>query len=280
MDFLICPVCGGKLKKAQKCYYCGKKHSFDIAKSGYINLLLSNHMNVKNPGDSKEMVAARRSFLDGGYYKPLCDGICSAALKSVNSEFPVILDTGCGEGYYTSAVYSALENSGKSPCVFGIDISKNALAAAEKRLPDKPLLYAVSSLFRLPLADKSCDLLLNVFAPFCREEFLRVMKKDARLIMVIPSTHHLWGLKKAIYDTPYLNSVKSYEIKGMTLVSNDKIGYQITINEQEQLNNLFTMTPYYYKTSPENSTRVFDFFKTHSSFSTEIEFEILTYKKN
>ena len=39
---LRCPVCAGALEKRAGASRCPKNHSFDIAKSGYVNLLLNS----------------------------------------------------------------------------------------------------------------------------------------------------------------------------------------------------------------------------------------------
>ena len=106
---LTCPVCGEKTNRPPrlipdgKTLRCPKGHSFDVSAKGYVNLLLTQHKNVKDPGDSKEMAAARRLFLDSGAYSGLRDALCGCAAKYA-AEFPkpvTMVDCGCGEGYYT-----------------------------------------------------------------------------------------------------------------------------------------------------------------------------------
>ena len=99
---LVCPVCNVNIEKIEKTYKCENNHCFDIHKSGYVNLLLSNRMNSKLPGDNKLMVEARRSFLKTGYYSCLKE-----KLREITDELnpETILDSGCGEGYYTNGIY-------------------------------------------------------------------------------------------------------------------------------------------------------------------------------
>ena len=97
MSILICPVCGGNLEKTEHSYVCVKGHSFDIARSGYVNLLLSKHMGKTVHGDNKLMVNARREFLEKGYYAPLMNALCDKAEEFFQGK--VLLDAGCGEGY-------------------------------------------------------------------------------------------------------------------------------------------------------------------------------------
>ena len=98
-------------------------HSFDIAREGYTHLLPANRKHSKAPGDDKAMAAARSAFLGKGYYAPLRDAICELGV-SLTGDRPAVLDSGCGEGYYTAGLYQALLDAGKSPVMAGIDISK------------------------------------------------------------------------------------------------------------------------------------------------------------
>ncbi len=284
---LICPVCGEKsvhsplLLTDGKTLRCPKNHSFDISAKGYVNLLLSQHKNVKDPGDSKEMVAARRLFLDSGAYSGLRTALCECAGKySAEMEKPLLLDCGCGEGYYTVGLYEAINP--RSGRVIGVDISKNALAAAHSRINadgiKRDIFCAAASVFRLPLEDKCADMAAVIFAPFQREELLRVVKSGGIVLTAIPGERHLYGLKALIYDQPRLNEVKPYDIPGMELLEKREVRETLTITNQELLNSLFTMTPYYYKTSPQDSSRLYSYFGTSDRFETEIDFQVLCYR--
>ena len=157
MSLFRCPVCGGPLERGEHTYRCEKGHSYDIAREGYTYLLPPNQKHSAAPGDDKGMAAARREFLSKGYYQPLLDTLCREILARTG-DAPVILDTGCGEGYYTAGVYRALLEAGKSPRMAGIDISKFILRYAAKR--EKGVEFAVASSYRLPVADGSVDILL------------------------------------------------------------------------------------------------------------------------
>lgn len=281
---LICPVCSEKgaseaLVRDGSSLRCRKGHSFDISAKGYVNLLLSQHKNVKDPGDSKDMVAARRQFLDSGAYSELRNCLCECAAKySSGLTAPVMLDCGCGEGYYTVGMYEAVPGMR----VFGVDISKNALAAAHSRINAngirRDIFCAAASVFRLPFEDNCADLAAVIFAPFQREELLRVVKPGGTIITAIPGERHLFGLKSLIYDQPRLNEVKPYDIPGMELLEKRGVNGTLVLKDQELLNALFTMTPYYYKTSRHDSSRLYSYFGTESSFSTEISFQVLCYR--
>ena len=162
MPELTCPVCGGVLHREERSLRCGAGHCYDIARQGYVNLLRSNQSKSKRHGDDKRMVAARTAFLDAGYYAPLRDAVAAAAAEFAAGDADV-LDAGCGEGYYTAQVLHTLQQQGRTPSVCGVDISRDALICAHRRAPE--LALAVASIAHLPVADASCDLLLNVFAP-------------------------------------------------------------------------------------------------------------------
>lgn len=195
MSVMICPVCGEILERNDKGTVCSNRHSFDIARSGYVNLLLSKHIGKTVHGDNKMMVRARREFLEKGYYSPLKNSLCDMAEKHFKGG--VILDAGCGEGYYTTAIFDRLKNAEIAVEMYGIDISKAAAELAAKR--GTPIFFAAASVFHIPFADASCDMLVTMFAPYCGEEYQRVLKKDGIMIMAIPSENHLWELKQAIY---------------------------------------------------------------------------------
>lgn len=267
----ICPKCGEELEKNGGSLVCPSRHTYDIARSGYVNLLLPQQMNAKLPGDNKLMVAARKNFLGKGYYGILADKFCEV-LKRYTPENGTVLDAGCGEGYYTVNAAKALPGA----FISGTDISKTAADAAAKRAKSENadnILFSVSSVFHMPVKSGSCDVVTSLFAPYCGEEFLRVLKPEGVFIMVIPSERHLWELKEAVYDEPYLNEVKNYALDGFTLKENIKVNGEIRLDSKEDIQNLFSMTPYYYKTGEEGHKRL----EALEKLTTEIGFEILVY---
>lgn len=270
----ICPKCGEQLEKKDNSLVCSAGHTYDIARSGYVNLLLSESMNTKLPGDNKLMVNARRDFLGKGFYSVLMESFCDA-VKKYAAENSVILDAGCGEGYYTVNMAKALPDA----LIMGTDISKTAVDAAAKRSRAEHrdnVFFSVSSVFHMPVKSGSCNMLTTLFAPYCGEEFLRVLKNEGIMIMVIPSERHLWQLKQAVYDTPYLNEVKDFALEGFDLEEHIPVRSEITLDNNMDILNLFSMTPYYYKTSEEGQRRLAALVK----LTTEIGFEILVYRKS
>lgn len=263
-----CPVCKSPLFYDERTVSCKNGHSFDRAKSGYVNLLQSNRKHAAIPGDNKEMVAARRAFLSAGYYAPLQQAVAEEVKKYAAFDGATILDVGCGEGYYTKAIAEAAANAN----IAGIDISKSALSVAAKHV--KSVQFAVGSVFHLPVADNTCDLVTELFAPYCGKEFARVLKPGGVFLSVIPGARHLFGLKTLLYDTPYENAVKPFSLPGFTFLGEREIHQTITIQNQTDLWNLFSMTPYAYRTKREAQQKLL----SCTSLTTEISFWILAYR--
>ena len=248
-SLLRCPICSAPLERVERTYTCPNRHCYDIAKEGYVNLLPANKKHAKDPGDDKEMAAARTRFLDGGYYAPLRDALCKLVVEGAPK---VLLDSGCGEGYYTAKMAQTMAE--KNGVVFGADISKEALRIAHKR--ESSMELAVASLYHLPLADESVDALTLIFSPLCPEEFLRVLKPGGLFVMAIPLREHLYGLKAAVYDNPYENEVKDTAIEGFELLGMEEIRRTLRLESTDDILNLFSMTPYYYKTSAADQEKL------------------------
>lgn len=267
-----CPLCGAPLKEEQNRWYCPKGHSYDKARSGYVNLLLAGGKHAKLPGDNKMMVASRQAFLNKGYYRPMADVLCETAAKYL-PEGGVLLDAGCGEGYYTALMAKKLEAEGKPAEVYGVDISKFALDKAARRRKD--IRFAAASVFHMPMTDDSVDLMTEVFAPYCGEEFARILRPGGIMLLVIPAKLHLWELKCAIYDEPYENEVRDYPLEGFEFIESIPVDGEITLDNNEDIQSLFQMTPYYYKTSEEGQRRA----AALQQLTTRTSFEVLVYRK-
>ena len=268
-----CPVCGGVLERSERSLRCAAGHCYDLAKQNYVNLLMRNQSASKRHGDDKRMVAARQEFLDGGWYVCLRDALCTLAVKYCGKSV-TLLDVGCGEGYYTSALRKALEDAGKPCAAGGIDISKTAVIAAAKR--DAALSLAVAGVNRLPVADGSIDLLMNVFAPNDDAEFLRVLRPGGVLLKAVPREKHLLGLKAAVYDKPYLNPAPEYAPAGFMMLERLDVDGHITVTPGRQIENLFMMTPYYYKTGAADQAKL----SALDELETELEFSVFALRKD
>ena len=134
MSFFRCPLCAAPLTRGERAYACPSGHAFDRSAAGYVHLLPANQKHSKNPGDDKAMVAARSAFLEKGYYAPLREALCALVLRdTADLPAPALLDSGCGEGYYTQGVHRALAEAGRAPETAGVDLSKFALRRAARR---------------------------------------------------------------------------------------------------------------------------------------------------
>lgn len=253
MSLFRCPLCGGRLSRNGGALVCPERHSFDIAKEGYVHLLPPNQKHSALPGDDREMVAARRAFLSGGFYSPLLRTLCRRILACAG-DAPAILDAGCGEGWYTAGIYQALREAGRVPVMAGTDISKFALRTAAKR--EKGVEFAVASSYRLPLSDGAADILLNCFSPLALDEFRRVLKPDGWFLYVVPGPEHLWELKEILYDRPYPNEEKKTPYEGFAYQEIIPVEDTVTLTRREDIQNLFHMTPYAWKTPKSGAERL------------------------
>lgn len=265
----ICPVCGSELFKYNSSLKCVRNHCFDISSSGYVNLLTKG--GKKGHGDDKKMVKARRDFLSKGYYSHLRETIKETLYEKIGNNCS-LLDSGCGEGYYTSGFCDVLKENRESE-IYGIDVSKEALKLSAKLCPK--VNFAVASAYCLPFADNSFDIITSLFAPLALGEFQRVLKHNGYFITAIPLERHLFGLKQAVYEKPYLNKPESTELQGFKLTDSITVKKEILLDNTEDIKNLFMMTPYYYKTSAEDQQKL----DKTEKLSTETEFLVLSYKK-
>ena len=272
MSLFCCPLCAAPLQRGDRAYRCPAGHSFDIAAEGHTHLLPVNRKNSKMPGDDKGMAAARSAFLNEGYYAPLRDALCRLAVE-LTGDGCTVLDTGCGEGYYTAGIYQALLAAGKSARMAGTDISKFILKRAAKR--ERGIEFAVASSYHLPVCDSSIDLLINCFSPLALEEFLRVLRPGGRFIYVVPSERHLWQMKEVLYDLPRPNEVKLTPYAGLRYLEVAHVRDTITVRGQEHIHALFQMTPYYWKTPKSGAERL----ARLDTLTTEIAFDLHVYEK-
>ncbi len=185
---LRCPVrgCHLALLREQRRMVCPRGHSFDIARSGYINLLQPQERRAKKPGDTVEAVAARRRLHDRGATEPLRLAIQQALGATSND---IVLDAGCGDGFYLG------ELRRETACdAHGVDISIPAVDAAARRYPDCEWVIANADR-ALPYTDRSFSALLSITARMNAAEFRRVLKDDGRLLIAVPAPDDLIELR-------------------------------------------------------------------------------------
>ena len=244
---LICPLCGEQLNRQERTFLCPKGHSFDVARQGYVNLLTVQQKHSLAPGDTRQQVLSRRAFLEAGYSAPIAQALVDAA-KQYGADGP-ILDVGCGEGYYSARLSQALGLS-----LTGLDISKEAVRCAAAKYKDAQWLCATAA--HIPVADHTAGLLTSLFALTLPEEFHRVLKPGGLYFQVLAAEDHLLGLKSIIYDTVFHRTKDTEpELPGFTRLVSIPISFDFQV-EQEQVNNLFSMTPHLFRISKAGAERL------------------------
>lgn len=274
-----CPVCGEPLPRADRSYRCINGHPFDIAREGYINLLLSQHRRSKDPGYSKEMIAGRRDFFDAGHYEPLADGIA----ELVRSYLPagegerIVVDVGCGEGYYLRRLRTLLgrDNGDENTLLCGLDISKHGIRVAARRDPQG--VYAVASTYRMPILAETADVLLTHFSPVSAEDFRRVVKPGGVVLVGGPGEGHLFSFKELLYDTPERHGLVDAlaDQAGFEMIDTSSIRYPLSLRGSGQLANLLLMTPFFW--SVDQATR--DRLAELDSLDTEVDVVVHAYRR-
>jgi 23S rRNA (guanine745-N1)-methyltransferase len=273
IHLLICPVCHTQLQQMGNILKCAHSHTFDIAREGYVNLLRKKQL-----GDTREMLQARRSFLEAGFYQPLSDTL-NGLLSSYLSETPLvatILDAGCGEGYYLGRLQQSLPQTAQH-CFLGLDISKDAIRMAAKRYQEAAFVVA-NIKERLVVADQSIHVLLNIFAPRNPGEFARVMVPDGRLIVIIPGPHHLAQLRSAlpllqIEENKQQHVVEQFE-EHFALLETVPKSYELDLQEEE-IQQLVMMTPNYWHLSDEARRAIGNI----GAMKTRVEFVCLVFQR-
>ncbi len=291
---LICPVCRETLLLKDRTYSCNKGHSFDLAKEGYVNLLLSHQRKSKNPGDDKAMIQARRRFFDSGAFEPLSELIA----KTVSSG--IVLDCGCGEGHFLDALSETHLQSGsvgdvapplnsepigraslseRAEKFFGIDVSKEAIRCAAKRYKDASWIVA-NGMRELPFADNSLDMILSVLAPRNIEEFARILKPDGTLTLGVPGPNHLIELRTLLNANASDFEEKADEAAAKcTPLFEEKnrkpLTYEIMLNPS-QTSDLIQMTPIFWNSSPEAKAEI----QQLDELTVTVSFVLLTLKQS
>lgn len=268
-NVLKCPVCESDLRVGCNSLTCESGHCFDLASAGYVNLASSKQ---SGGGDSKALVAARVAFLAAGYYDRFADEICRRVAQCARSG--VVVDAGCGEGYYSLRAARAAEAD-----VCGFDLSKFAVMAAAKaaRRQGIDAAFAVAGIFDMPLRDGCADAVMNLFAPCAAREFARALKPGGHLIVAGSGERHLEGLKRAIYDEFIPNRTRADlpDADTFRLVEQARVQYDIEIGRREDIMALFSMTPYYYRTSEASCARL----EALERLETKVDFDIFVYEK-
>ena len=271
MTSFICPLCQSSFTQKDKTQICENNHHFDIAKEGYLNLLPVQAKSSKNPGDNKDMMSARRAFLNTDGYLALAEKVAQTSEHYLNHlQQGTILDLGCGEGYYTNQLSQQLT----SQKICGLDISKVAIRYAAKRYTN--IDFCVASAYQIPFADESIDLMTRIYAPSKADELLRVIKKNGYLITVTPAPRHLYQLREVIYEQVEAHLQENKAINGFIKLEQINLNYELIIEQEQQLKDLINMTPFAWKFTPEKLALLL----AQSNWKIECDFNIEVFQKN
>lgn len=271
MTPFICPLCQTSFHKTNNTQICVNNHHFDIAKEGYLNLLPVNAKHSKNPGDNKEMMNARRSFLNSDSYLPLAEKVTELINDLLaDKKQAQFLDLGCGEGYYTNILANTLPEYFQ---INALDISKVAIRYAAKR--NKNINFCVASAYNVPLADNSLDLLLRIYAPSLDSELQRLIKQGGYLVTVTPAPRHLFQLREKIYEHVNEHAQENDAPAGFVKTKQINLAYPLKITEAQILQDLINMTPFAWKFNPQIMSDLL----AENSWSIECDFNLEIYQK-
>lgn len=246
-DALACPLDGCPLAPRDKTWRCENGHSFDVARQGYVHLLPVQKKRTLDPGDSKEMVAARQRFLNAGFYGRIVDTVSNLALQVLPGEgVASVMDAGSGEGYYLRHLAGAAGD--RTLAMIGVDISKWAVLAAAKQ--NKQTRWVVGSNANLPVLPDSLDLVLCLFGFPVYSEFCRVLGAGGQLIQVDAGADHLRELREIIYPElkPPGNSATAVP-EGFRLLDSTVVRFPLSLTDRDSIADLLAMTPHLYRAS-------------------------------
>lgn len=199
-----CPICKEELQLMENRLKCHHRHSYDLAKFGYVNLAPQ----IKQPKDyDKASFQNRQLILEAGFYQAILEAVSNLLASSESAK--TVLDIGCGEGFYSRK----LQESHPQKTFYAFDISKDSVQIAAKSEPNWAVNWFVGDLARLPIKDTSMDILLDIFSPANYGEFRRVLSKDGILIKVIPTENHLKEIRQMVQDQLAKKDYSNQDIK-------------------------------------------------------------------
>ncbi len=292
---LICPLCGAPLVREQGSLLClgeEKRHTYDVSKEGYVNLLPPGRGKNAKTGDDAEMVRARRTFLSSGAYDPLSDEVGRIIADFMEDKSLInIVDSGCGEGHHTARYVKALAE-GTSVLCAAFDASKHAAAAGAKSaraagLSEKggvgiptegkaSLSFMTGNIFSLPIKSCSTDAVVSMFAPIAWEENSRILKDDGVIIVAASGVDHLREMREVIYDEVLTKDSTPHAPDTFVLAEERSVRYELELTSHEQIMNLFGMTPFCYRTPKAGYERL----NSLESLRVTVHTDFFIYKKS
>ena len=268
LDVLACPVCSGRMTVKEKSLVCEAGHSYDIASSGYVNLLPPGRKNNAVTGDRKDLVRARSRFLETGLYDAVSDAAAGLVLHALSGKDPVFADFGCGEGYHTCRMAEAVRDGLGAVTAVGIDASKYAAEAGAKRAARAGfpsfagdgggVCFVAGNFFTPPVADGSLSCVVSMFAPVAYDACLRALRPDGALAVLFPGPDHLIELREAIYPEVKKEERSLDPPQGLCEAEKIEKKYTARLGGAEQLADLLGMTPFGCRAPEEARQRALD----------------------
>lgn len=233
-----CPICQENLTLVETSLKCDNRHSFDLAKFGYVNLAPQ----IKQSANyDKENFQNRQQILEAGFYQAILEVISD--LLATKPSAKTVLDIGCGEGFYSRK----LQETHPDKSFYAFDISKDSVQIAAKSESNWAINWFVGDLARLPIKDANMDVLLDVFSPANYGEFRRVLSKDGILIKVIPTENHLKEIRQLAQDQLTKKDYSNQDIKEHFqehfIIQSSQIASLTKPITAEQRQALLSMTP-------------------------------------
>jgi len=262
----VCPICRNKLDRNEQSFICENRHCFDISREDYVNLLPVQQKKSKNPGDNKIMIQSRQDFLNNHFYDILISPCAEIINRFISTRFEhcCLVDVGCGDGFFTSKIYSQLT---QPAYCYGMDISKEAVKVSAKN--DKSINWFVASFNDIPLPDKSIDIILKINAPISYEKSLNKLSDNGIIISVTPGKSHLSGLKSIIYEDPQTHEKESCPASYSALDSKE-LNARMKLNNETDIKNLFMMTPFYWNASQKAKDKINNLHNLESDIAFDI----------
>jgi len=264
---LRCPICHERLAPENHGMACPSHHRFDRAREGYLNLLPVQQKNSLDPGDDADMVAARRAFLEAGYYTPFRETL-KGLIRPLKADS--LLDSGCGEGWYTESFREV------ATTIVALDISKHAVKRAAKRAAG--FTWLVSSSNDIPLFDGRIDVITAIFSPVQVTEVARVLSENGTLVIAAPGEKHLWELREALYPEVRAHEPEKW-LEGLssafTLQHETALQFSFTLPDNDAVKNLLLMTPHYWRASRERRAEV----EKLPALTVQADFRMLAFRK-